>query len=222
MEQISASIDDRISQLDRTLNTSLQTDVAKLYDLGIKLVDGPLLSAGVTGHISGISTELAQVASDLGNNAADMVRGVTAEARTQISGILRRAAFGALTPAEAIDQIGGSLDSPGAFKSIADRAKTIYRTESLRILSIATHARIQSNAEIVKQAGWQMGRVWGATYDLRTRPDHAEADGQERGVDEPFDVGGEALMYPRDPRASAKQTVNCRCYERPTVVRIAA
>jgi hypothetical protein len=27
----------------------------------------------------------------------------------------------------------------------------------------------------------------------------------------PFDIGGEALMYPGDPAGSAGQVINCRC-----------
>ncbi len=48
-------------------------------------------------------------------------------------------------------------------------------------------------------------------HDSKTREDHAEADGQEVGMDEPFDVGGEQLMYPGDPAGSAGNVINCRC-----------
>ena len=36
-------------------------------------------------------------------------------------------------------------------------------------------------------------------------------DGQVRLKDEPFDVGGEALMYPGDPSGSPENTINCYC-----------
>ena len=48
-------------------------------------------------------------------------------------------------------------------------------------------------------------------HDSKVRDDHAEADGQEVGMDEAFDVGGEQLMYPGDPAGSAGNTINCRC-----------
>jgi len=44
--------------------------------------------------------------------------------------------------------------------------------------------------------------------------------GQEREVEEPFDVGGEKLLYPRDPAGSASMTINCRCVSAPTTKRI--
>lgn len=60
-------------------------------------------------------------------------------------------------------------------------------------------------------AGAQAMRTWNATMDARTRPEHAAADGQSVGLGEPFDVGGESLMYPCDPTGSAGNTINCRC-----------
>jgi hypothetical protein len=55
-------------------------------------------------------------------------------------------------------------------------------------------------------------RTWNAMDDDRTRDAHADADGQEVGVDEAFDVGGEELMYPGDPAGSDENTLNCRCW----------
>jgi len=56
-----------------------------------------------------------------------------------------------------------------------------------------------------------LNKVWMANHDAKTRPDHAEADGQEVGMDESFDVGGEQLMYPGDPAGSPGNIINCRC-----------
>jgi hypothetical protein len=36
-------------------------------------------------------------------------------------------------------------------------------------------------------------------------------DGQLRGLNEPFDVCGEPLMYPGDPSGSAGNVINCYC-----------
>lgn len=59
--------------------------------------------------------------------------------------------------------------------------------------------------------GTEVQRTWTATMDARTRPEHADADGQTVGLHEPFDVGGESLMYPGDPTGSAGNTIYCRC-----------
>ena len=87
----------------------------------------------------------------------------------------------------------------------ASRAQTIARTESGGASSFVA----QSMAEL---SGVELVRVWVAvTSSDRTRTDHHEADGQERGMNEPFDVGGEQLMYPSDPNGSAHNVITCCC-----------
>lgn len=54
-------------------------------------------------------------------------------------------------------------------------------------------------------------KTWVAVLDSATRPEHVEADGQEVPVDEPFEVGGEDLMYPGDDSGSPENVINCRC-----------
>jgi uncharacterized protein with gpF-like domain len=62
-------------------------------------------------------------------------------------------------------------------------------------------------------------KQWLSTRDDRTRQppgsefDHAAADGQEVGLEEPFNVSGESLMFPGDTSmgASAGNTIQCRC-----------
>lgn len=56
-------------------------------------------------------------------------------------------------------------------------------------------------------------KTWIAILDDRTRPEHAEADGQEVDIDEPFIVGGEELMEPRDDSLGASDwnIFGCRC-----------
>lgn len=52
---------------------------------------------------------------------------------------------------------------------------------------------------------------WNATEDGRTRPDHADADGQERDLEAWFSIGGDPMQHPGDPSGQAAQVVNCRC-----------
>ncbi|PNX51993.1 MAG: hypothetical protein BV456_00945 [Thermoplasmata archaeon M8B2D] len=52
---------------------------------------------------------------------------------------------------------------------------------------------------------------WNAILDNRTREAHALADGQIRRLDEDFIVDGENLSFPRDPRGSIGNIINCRC-----------
>ena len=54
-------------------------------------------------------------------------------------------------------------------------------------------------------------KLWIATLDRKTRDAHAELDGQTCRVDEPFEVQGYDIMYPRDPDAAPEMRCNCRC-----------
>jgi len=93
--------------------------------------------------------------------------------------------------------------------SVADsRASTIARTETH---NAATFAMQETSEEIQEQNGLQMTREWVAVEDDRTREAHAAADGQEVGMDEPFDVDGEELDRPGDENGSPENVINCRC-----------
>lgn len=56
-------------------------------------------------------------------------------------------------------------------------------------------------------------KTWVAILDDVTRPEHAEADGQEVDYDEPYEVGDEQLMEPMDDSLGASDwnIINCRC-----------
>jgi uncharacterized protein with gpF-like domain len=119
-------------------------------------------------------------------------RGVTEGVGTETVAEWLRAALGESSPA------------------LAARAATIARTATHSAVYAAETASVQESLGEVVDAY----RFWMATHDsgtLLTRPDHMEADGQRRRLDEPFEVGGEELMFPGDPAGSAAQIINCRC-----------
>jgi uncharacterized protein with gpF-like domain len=84
------------------------------------------------------------------------------------------------------------------------RAETIARTE---IVSASNLGSMQG----ARATGLTLNKTWLATRDDRTRADHIEADGQTVGMNDSFNVGGEAMQYPGDPSASAGNVINCRC-----------
>ena len=84
------------------------------------------------------------------------------------------------------------------------RARVIARTE--------THTASQAaNSEAAAATGLQLRKEWIAAGGGDTRDDHSSADGQTVAMNDPFDVGGERLMYPGDPSGSAENVINCRC-----------
>ena len=102
--------------------------------------------------------------------------------------------------------IAKSLDTifPATY---ANRAQTIARTETVAMQG-------QMLQETYKRNGVEK-RQWFAFLDGSTRDEHAEAHGQVRAIDEPFDVGGESLMHPGD--GSAENAINCRCDVLPVI-----
>lgn len=100
-------------------------------------------------------------------------------------------------------KIQGALKSNGA-KISRWRSTVIARTEVVTAANMGQ----QIGAEAV---GVGMVKQWVATMDNRTRDRHLEAEGQTRAMNEDFIVGGEQMYVPGDARASAGNTVNCRC-----------
>lgn len=81
------------------------------------------------------------------------------------------------------------------------RAQRIARTES--------HAATMSGAYQGMRQGGVETRKWLSASDELVRDTHAEADGQEVGIDEPYQVGDAELMYPGDPDGPAGEVINC-------------
>ncbi|HML24946.1 MAG TPA: phage portal protein [Aggregatilinea sp.] len=91
------------------------------------------------------------------------------------------------------------------------RREMIARTETMRSLGVGNHQLFGE---------WGVTQhEWSATVDGRERPNHRDANGQVRAIDEPFDVGGYKMDHPLDGSHGAplKEIVNCRCSELPVV-----
>ena len=104
---------------------------------------------------------------------------------------------------------------PGIAKDLQTRMPEMNKASAIRTARTAvTNAqnagRMDSYVAATKM-GIEMEREWVSALDARTRPEHAEADGQVVGVDKPFIVGGEKLMFPGDRSGSGWNIYNCRC-----------
>ena len=88
----------------------------------------------------------------------------------------------------------------------ARRATTIARTEIISASNLGARAG-------ALDTGLKLDHEWIATPGPRTRPWHANANGQRRPIDDPFVVMGQTLMFPGDGSmgASGANLVNCRC-----------
>ena len=104
---------------------------------------------------------------------------------------------------------------PNMTKRIAETLGEINHKSTIRYARTAmTSAQEQGRSHAYQRAedmGIDLKREWRAVFDMRTRHAHRQLDGQLRGIDEPFEVDGEEIMFPGDPAAAGYLIYNCRC-----------
>lgn len=88
--------------------------------------------------------------------------------------------------------------------------KSAIRNARTMVTSAENKGR-QDSFKKAQDDGVIMKRIWVATLDDRTRESHADLDGQEVDVDEPFVSMYGEIMYPGDPSADPCDVYNCRC-----------
>ncbi len=107
-------------------------------------------------------------------------------------------------------------------KNATSRAKTISITETQ---NAAENAKFTEAERIYREDLYEnyndeilfenedSTKDWETVGDDRVRPIHEEADGQRVNINDPFEVGGEFLMYPRDDSLGASESniIRCRC-----------
>ena len=98
------------------------------------------------------------------------------------------------------EAISGRIDTD------ASKALRIAQTEANRTANAGAYAA-SLDAE---DQGINITRMWIASLDSKTRDSHAELDGQEVGVNEPFKINGLEAMFPGD-FGVAEEDINCRC-----------
>lgn len=141
---------------------------------------------------------------------------MTAAAKTQINSIIQTTVLAGRSPYSAAQLIAPKLTTPSVFKTLANRAEAIARTETMHVHSIASQDGISQMAK----RNPRVRKIWVSVLDpKRTRPSHAAAHfryqvGGSVGPikhDEMFVVGGSNMMYPRDAAGPAKEVVQCMC-----------
>jgi hypothetical protein len=182
---------------------------SKAFELGQKTITTPLDSAGLSSAFGQVSTSSLSVAQGY---TADLISGLSNSASASVNAAIQRAFIGGQSITDIIGQIGKALPGDkgftGLFSPVGKRATAIATNEILRVHSIAAQAKLEDAAErhpeLMKQ--WKHLAI-----ALRPRIGHEIADGQTQKVEDPFQVEGEDLMYPRDPNGSAENTINCHC-----------
>jgi HK97 family phage portal protein len=89
-------------------------------------------------------------------------------------------------------------------RDIISRSYRLARTE---VVGSSNYGALQG----ASQSGVMRKKSWISSRDKRVRQDHGKADSSTVNIDEDFIVGGERMAHPGDPKASGKQTIQCRC-----------
>lgn len=114
------------------------------------------------------------------------------------------------------DTLGEGIDAGESIRDLRKRIEEVFEdARGYRATAIArtetTHAAGWGNTAAMRESGVVQKREWVSTRDSRTRDSHAEMDGQEVGINEPFRTpDGEAGDFPGDFSDPA-ESVNCRC-----------
>ncbi|MFT3758989.1 phage minor head protein [Thauera sp.] len=140
----------------------------------------------------------------------EKMRDVAVDALNAINGQLGLVVIGAQTPFDAIKRISKTLKADSY-----NRARTIVHTELGRAFSTANQIRMEQSAAVVPG----LKKRWLKSGKREPRATHLAIHGQEQPVDKPFVLEGGAvtMMYPHDPTAPARHTINCGCAAVPVV-----
>lgn len=176
---------------------------ARAVQAGIAGVRQPLAAVGIdlTPRINPHQLTAMRVA------LTDLVTNVSTSTKNRINAQLAQVLIGTQDLSGAVTRVQQLLGSA------RKRARTIVYTELGRINSAAAQASMEEAARLLPG----MKKRWVHSGKKHPRIDHLGAHGQVVDVDQPFIVGGEELMYPRDPDASARNTINCGCRHIPVV-----
>jgi len=127
-------------------------------------------------------------------------------------------------PQEIFDQVKRQLDegiSHGeSIKDLAARVAgefdTIKQGRARNIAMTETGAAYGDARQVSMRSAGVQHKEWLTSGNVNVRPAHAEAQGQTRAIDEPYDVDGEEIDFPGDPTGSPENVINCHCVSLPT------
>jgi hypothetical protein len=213
---LQARISDVMYRFAERYGVTLAPIQGAVAQLGSALAAEPLIAGGLSLWVPQISRRQLEVAQTF---QALLISNLADDATNQISRDLGVAILRGQSVYEASQAVAGSLTGTATFGSITARAEAITRTELGRIQSVATQGSLRDLQQQVPDLQKQWLHSGNAGPYRRTG--HVAAQGQVRAVDEHFQVaeiaGGatEALLYPRDPSASPRNTIQCGCVSVP-------
>jgi hypothetical protein len=209
LRMLSKEIDAALKKFGTDFGDYVNTAQDKAFKLGEVSIDQPLDAAGLpTPSFAGVSESALSIAQGY---TADLVSGLSKDAAAKLNAAIQRAFLGGQSVSDVITQIGRAIAGDkftGLFSAIGSRAETIALNEILRVHSIAGQARLEDLQAKIPAVKKQWLHIMAS---MAPRFSHIQASEQVQEVGDPFRVGGEDLMYPRDPNGSPENTINCHC-----------
>lgn len=96
-------------------------------------------------------------------------------------------------------------------KRLRDQYKEFSRTRARTIAKTEMGGAVNGGKQIGLVQNGVTKKEYRSAFLDTSRPAHIAADGQVVATDQPFDVGGEMLMFPGDPQGSPGNVINCYC-----------
>lgn len=189
----------------------------------------PLIRAAATSAAQSLLADFAvepPPGLSLATVASRAVYGVVTAVTNMVGLSAQGAALNLIAAVNKADQDGETIDAiTDLVRKQAGGLETWARAVSTRAATATVNAaRNDAAREAVQTSPGadEVTRVWFSRRDSITRPSHAPAtgaDGQARGLDEPFIVGDALLRFPGDPLGPPGETYHCRCFLRHRMVR---
>ena len=161
----------------------------------------------------GVDARTIAYASDV---AGEKIVAVSDEIRAKVRAAITHAMAGGLSRGDLVAAVTDAV----AGKRTAAGVERIIRTE---VGQSYEQSQVAADVQVLK-AGGDLIKRWRSRLGPTTRDDHFAIDGQERELDDLFDLGGgatadtdpgvgeERANAPHDPTLSAGQAINCQCY----------
>lgn len=108
---------------------------------------------------------------------------------------------------------GYSVSQMRAYLQRTLNSPRFNRMRSLRIARTETTTAANHGAYVAAgESDLVLDKLWISVMDDRTRHDHLIENGQTAPKEENFTMAdGSLLLFPGDPKGSARQVINCRC-----------
>ena len=210
---IQSSIDELISRFQYQLQTAVYGGFERIAEFGDDIIERPLFELGFNIPIISVDPKFLIIADQY---SLDLIMDIGEDLRKAITRHIRFGLSGEQTAFQVMGEITKDLGTKTigmeTVKGVAYQAERIVRTEMHRVQGMASQARLEKASKIVPD----LKKQWICSF-INSRQSHKNAHGQVVDYDKPFRVGGDKLMYPGDPRGSAKETINCGCTQAPYV-----